>query len=57
MSVTRRGVLNTLQGLAILGIASKTGLLEAAAQTVELFGKSEAFGDDYVLELARARPP
>src|ERR1044072_6673654 len=55
MSVTRRGVLNALQGLAILGIASKTGLLEAAAQNVELLGQSEAFSDDYVLELARAR--
>src|SRR5262245_14794164 len=55
MSVTRRGVLNTLQGLAILGIASRTGLLNAAAQSAELLGKSEAFSDDYVLELARAR--
>ena len=55
MSVTRRGVLNTLQGLAILGIASRTGLLEAAAQDVALLAKSEPFSDDFVLELARAR--
>jgi glucans biosynthesis protein len=55
MSVTRRGMLNMLQGLAVLGAASKTGLLEASAQTIELLGKSEAFTDDYVLELARAR--
>src|SRR5439155_8933476 len=55
MSVTRRGVLNTLQGLAVLGLASKTGLLEAAAQSTELFAKGESFSDDYVLELARAR--
>ena len=55
MSVTRRGLLNTLQGLAMLGVASKTGLLEAAAQDIELLAKPEPFGDDYVLELARAR--
>src|SRR6476620_3126098 len=55
MGVTRRGVLNTLQGLALLGIASKAGLLEAAGQNIELLGYSEAFTDDYVLELARAR--
>ena len=40
MNVTRRSVLNTLQGLAALGIASKTGLLDAAAQNVELLAKA-----------------
>ncbi|MGE0237397.1 MAG: glucan biosynthesis protein [Parvibaculaceae bacterium] len=55
MNLTRRGVLNTLQGLAALGIASRTGLIDAAAQEIELLAKAEAFSDDYVIELARAR--
>lgn len=54
MPLSRRAVLHAVRDLALLGIALKSGLADAAAQDVPLFADPAPFNDDYVLELARA---
>ena len=54
MPLSRRAVLHAARDLALLGIALKSGLADAAAQDLPLFADPAPFNDDYVLELARA---
>jgi glucans biosynthesis protein len=50
---TRRNLLRTIEGLGVLGIAAKAGMLPALAQDVPLFANPTPFSDDLVKTIAR----
>lgn len=56
---SRRALLHAARDLALLAVALKSGLGDAAAQEIELFSAGVPFNDDFVLETARvlARKP
>src|SRR5689334_9774248 len=51
---SRRAFLHAASHIAVLSLALKSGLLDAAAQDIDLFSEGAPFNDDYVLETARA---
>lgn len=53
MTLSRRAMLKSLQGLLALAASGGISLSEALAQTPEMFGTASAFPDDFVQSLAR----
>jgi glucans biosynthesis protein len=50
---TRRNLLRTIEGLGVLGVAAKAGLLSALAQNAPLMAEPKPFSDDFVTGVAR----